>query len=170
MYRILITCLLILMTGCAAQQQTITPVLAEPEKQYLCKARILFSDATREFSTREMIGNNSYMLNLGEPLAAWIPKVFWMDSAAMSSGRPAPIVTIGFSHNTGIRETADGKEVFQIGLQFQIFKPTGQSRMDTVTGQSGSINAQRASEEALALALLRLESMLESAGVCRRVQ
>lgn len=130
----------------------------------------MFSDATREFSTRETIGNSLYMLNLGEPLTARIPKSLWMDSAALNSGRPVPIVTIGFAHTTGIRETTDGKEMFQVGLQFQIFKPTGQSISDTVTGQSASTNGQRASEEALALALLRLESMLESAGICRRVE
>lgn len=163
-------CLLLMLpwlAACATQQQQATPVLVEPEQQYICKAKILFSDATREFSTRETIDGTQYLLHLGEPLATQLPKIFWVDSAALHSGRPGPTVTVGFAGNTGIRENADGDVVLQVGLQFQIFKPTGQSYTDIVSGQSSSSNGKQAAEEALALALVRLESMLESAGICR---
>jgi hypothetical protein len=68
----------------------------------------------------------------------WIKRcsnIFWTDSAAALSGRALPTITLGFDGGTGVH-TDSSKYRAQISLQFQIFKPTGQSYMDVAVGQS----------------------------------
>ena len=82
-----------------------------------------------------------------------------------------PVVTLGFDGATGVY-TDSSKYYAQISLQFQIFKPTGQSYMDLAVGQSAaSASGQAASEAvvktAMTQALHRLEGILVSADICR---
>jgi hypothetical protein len=158
-----------LLTACVTQQQEITPVLPEPTTQYRCKAKILFSDATREFSTREVMHDNSYVVHLGEPLTQQLSAIFWTDTLSLQTGQPAPTVTVGFGNGTGNQKNQDAQERFQVSLQFQIFKPSGKSYMDIVSGQSTARDPAKASAEAITIALLRLQRLLDNAGICRPI-
>jgi hypothetical protein len=158
-----------LLTACVTQQQDITPALAEPMTQYRCNAKILFSDATREFSTREVMHSNTYVLHLGEPLTQQLSATFWTDSLTLQAGRPAPTVTVGFGNGTGVQKNQDGKERLQVSLQFQIFRPSGNSYLDIVAGQSTARDPAKAAAESITIALLRLQSVLNNAGICQPI-
>ncbi len=159
-----------LIPACATMPLDITPALPEPDKQYICQSKIIFSDATREFSLRTQWHGHPHVLHIGEPLTVQLPKIFWTDSNALHSGKPTPLVAVGFAVNTGAHTKDNGEEELHVGLQFQILQPTGQSYSDVVTGQSTRTETSAATTEALTQALLRLESILESAGICRKTQ
>jgi hypothetical protein len=78
-------------------------------------------------------------------------------------------VTVGFGNGTGNQKNQDAQERFQVSLQFQIFKPSGKSYMDIVSGQSTARDPAKASAEAITIALLRLQRLLDNAGICRPI-
>lgn len=113
--------------------------------------------------------SNTYVLHLGEPLAQQLSATFWTDSLSLQAGRPAPTVTVGFGNGTGVQKNQEGKERFQVSLQFQIFRPSGKSYLDIVAGQSTAKDPAKASAEALTIALMRLQGVLDNAGICRPI-
>ncbi len=171
----LIFLMALLLTACASKPaptpQTVQAVLPEPDHQYMCGARIHLSDATREFAVPANDKGDGTMIRLGELLNQQIQKTFWIDSVAASSGRPMPIVTVGFDGGTGVyRDERSGSNVAHVGLQFQIFRPTGQSYMDVTNGSSSLKATDQAVAASLTQAVQRLESILNRAGICRQVQ
>ena len=125
----------------------------------------------RRFLSRLSLGVGS--VALGSLLDQAVQKMFWKDSVAAASGRAVPVVTLGFDGGTGAYR--DSALYLRISLQFQIFKPTGQSYLDIVVGESSSKSAADGSDAAvinaaLQQALGRLAGVLASAGVCRTMQ
>lgn len=166
-----------LLVSCAAVEKT-PPVanddLATGKRQYMCLSGIHLSDMTKGFSLPVDERSQRGDIQAGKILDKAVQETFWKDSAAALSGRALPTVVLGFDGGTGV-QTSGGKYFAQISLQFQIFKPTGQSYMDIVVGQSsapasGPAASEKAIDAAIKQALSRLENILVNAEVCRRVQ
>lgn len=155
------------LTGCTSTQTDITPTLPEPDRQYICRAGFVLGEPTRTFKLRTHYRGQDYLIQLGEPLAKQIAARFWRDAVAANSGRPQPMVAIGFDARTASRAGEASSHTLRVGLQFQIFHPNGQSSLDIVGGQSTTSAPEAAAAEALSHALHNMEGMLVNAGVCR---
>ncbi|HSC75261.1 MAG TPA: hypothetical protein VLB90_03365 [Pseudomonadales bacterium] len=163
----------LLLVSCAAPEGTdvTTEPAVEADRQYMCVSKVYLSDLTKAFLLPAAGNNKGSDIQAGKMLDKAVQEIFWTDSSAAMSGRALPVVTLGFDGATGVY-TDSGKYYAQISLQFQIFKPTGQSYMDLAVGQSAaSTGGQAASEKvvkaAMKQALHRLESILVSADICR---
>lgn len=169
----------LLLQSCAiteqAQSDTNADAAVTDKRQYMCMSKIYLSDMTKGFLLPVDESNQSSGdIQAGKMLDKAVQETFWTDSAAALSGRALPVVTLGFDGGTGV-QTSKGKYFAQISLQFQIFKPTGQSYMDLAVGQSsapasGQAASTKAIDAAIKQALRRLENILVNAEVCRRVQ
>jgi hypothetical protein len=148
----------------------------ETDNQYMCVSKVYLSDLTKAFLLPAAGNNKGLDIQAGKMLDKAVQETFWVDSSAAMSGRVSPVVTLGFDGGTGVyTDTSSNKYYAQISLQFQIFKPTGQSYMDIAVGQAAaSADGQAASEAvikaAMTQALHRLEGILVSAEICRPMQ
>jgi hypothetical protein len=79
-------------------------------------------------------------------------------------------VTLGFDGGTGAYR--DSTLYVRISLQFQVFKPNGQSYLDVAVGEASSSSESDAVvvNAALQQALGRLAGVLRSAGICRAMR
>ena len=180
MRKFLFVCMALLLTSCATTDNQ--PAKSDPglpvevDQQYMCVSKIHLSDLTKGFLLPAAGGDSKGNIQAGQILDKAVQGTFWLDSAASKSGRALPVVVVGFDGATGVyTDTSSSKYYAQISLQFQIFKPTGQSYMDIAVGQaSATANGHAASQEvvqaAMTQALHRLESILVSADICRRIQ
>lgn len=178
MYKTLLAISMMLLAGCATTE---SQERAAPEKialsssvqdaQYMCLSPIYLSDATKSFSL--LLGSNDRSVALGELLDQAVQKIFWKETRPAVAGAVAPVVTLGFDGGTGAYR--DSTLYVRISLQFQVFKPTGQSYMDVAVGESSSQSAENSSDAAVVNAALqqslrRLAGVLTSAGICRSMQ
>lgn len=143
-------------------------------RQYMCVSKIYLSDLTKAFLLPVDSRHKGDNIQAGKMLDAAVQNIFWTDSSAALSGRALPTITLGFDGGTGVK-TESSKYFAQISLQFQIFKPTGQSYMDLAVGQSsGPASGRLASEAAINAAIMqalhRLGSTLVNAEICRVTQ
>ena len=174
MCKTLLAMSLILLAGCVAEvkpkertaPENIALSLGAQDAQYMCVSPIYLSDVTKSFNLP--LGSDERTVALGALLDQAVQKKFWKETRPAFSGAEAPVVTLGFDGGTGAYR--DSTLYVRISLQFQIFKPTGQSYMDIVVGEASSsadnsdavvVNA------ALQQALGRLAGVLNSAGICR---
>ena len=144
------------------------------DRQYICVSKIYLSEMTHAFSLPVDSRRKGDNIQAGKMLDKAVQQIFWTDSASALSGRALPTITLGFDGGTGV-QTESGKYFAQISLQFQIFKPTGQSYMDLAVGQSsGPVSGRAASETvinaAMKQALHRLGGILVNAEICRVIQ
>jgi hypothetical protein len=154
-----------------AAPEKITLSFDAQNKQYMCVSPVYLSEATKSFILS--LGDNNHTVALGTLLDQAVQKIFWKDANAAASGRANPIVMLGFDGGTGAYR--DSTLYVRISLQFQIFKPTGQSYIDLAVGESSSQTASDSSDaavvnDALQQSLGRLAGILTSAGICRAVQ
>ena len=163
----------LLLVSCAAPQNAdeSTALAVDADRQYMCVSKIYLSDMTKAFSLPAAGSNKTGDIQAGKILDKAVQNIFWTDSSSAMSGRALPVVSLGFDGATGV-DTNSSKYYAQISLQFQIFKPTGQSYMDVVVGQSsGPASGQAASEAtinaAIMQALHRLGGTLVNAQICR---
>lgn len=159
--------------SCAVTETTQSDAALE-KRQYMCASTIHVSDMSRGFLLPVDEDRSRGDVQAGKILDRMVQQTFWKDSTAAASGRALPALTIGFDGGTGVR-TGNGKYVAQISLQFQVFKPTGQSYMDIVVGQSsvsgsGQAAGEKAVEAAMQQALHRLGNILANAEICRQIQ
>lgn len=126
----------------------------------------MLGEPTRRFLLRTHYRGHDYQFQLGEPLTQQVKARFWSDAIAAQSGRPQPVVAIGFDARTATRAGDKRSDTLHVGLQFQIFKPTGQSYLDILGGQSQAAQPEAAAAEALTRALDNLTSVLVNAGIC----
>jgi hypothetical protein len=146
------------------------------DRQYMCVSKIYLSDLTKAFLLPVDSRHKGDNIQVGKILDKAVQNMFWTDSSAALSGRALPAITLGFDGGTGVyNDSGSNKYLAQISLQFQVFKPTGQSYMDVVVGQSsGPASGQAASEAAINAAIMqalhRLGSALVNAQICRVVQ
>lgn len=151
-------------------------VAPETQQQYMCVSKLYLSDATQAFVLPADDTGKGNAIAVGEMLQKSVQNMFWLDAAAANAGRPMPIVTVGFASGTGVyHDPATKKNITQIRLQFQIFKPTGQSYMDAVNGQSvarsnGAADNEVAIRAAMTQALHRLQAILSQATICRSAE
>jgi len=162
------------LAGCAATPETkeraapepMSLTLNEQDVQYMCASPVYLSDVTKSFVLP--LGSNDRTVAMGDLLNQAVQKMFWKETKAGNA--VAPVVTAGFDGGTGAYR--DSTLYVRISLQFQIFKPTGQSYMDVAVGESSSKTAPDSSDgavvnAALQQALGRLAGVLSSAGICR---
>ena len=146
------------------------------DRQYMCVSKIYLSDLTKAFLLPVDSRHKGDNIQAGKALDKAVQSIFWTDSSAALSARALPAITLGFDGGTGVyNDSNSNKYLAQISLQFQVFKPTGQSYMDVVLGQSsGSASGQVASEAAINAAIMqalhRLGSILVNAQICRVIQ
>lgn len=142
-------------------------------RQYMCVSKIYLSDLTKAFLLPVDSRHKGDNVQAGKILDKAVQNTFWTDSSAVFSGRALPAITLGFDGGTGVyNDSGSNKYLAQISLQFQIFKPTGQSYMNLVVGQSsGPASGQAASEAAINAAIMqalhRLGGTLVNAQICR---
>ena len=167
-----------LLVSCAVHAPEQPDAANEPvnvtDRQYMCVSKIYLSDLTKAFLLPVDSRHKGESVQAGKMLDKAVQNIFWTDSSATLSGRALPTITLGFDGGTGVYNDSN-KYLAQISLQFQIFKPTGQSYMDLAVGQSsGSASGQAASEAAInaaiTQALHRLGSTLVNAEICRVTQ
>ncbi len=152
------------------QHHSITPFLMEPLQQYVCSAKIYISDATKAFQLSGKAHGESYDIELGGALEPLVNAMFWIESSALTGDRPQVQVNLGFANGSFSRLVNSGAMEVGVSLQFQIFKPTGQSYSDAVTGLSSVESVDRAAGDALEQALVSLGNNLVSTGVCHLAQ
>lgn len=169
---LLVVGLLVLLAGCAAKPAVQSaPAVMEPAHQYMCVSKVYLSDISRAHTLSGNIGDDDFVVPIGERLAQQLAARFWVDSTLQASGRPQPTITAGFAPGTGVRPAKRGGDIdVQVVLQFQLLKPTGQSYYDMVGGRAVADSADSAASQALGQALQRLESVLLTAGLCRSMQ
>ena len=167
----------ILLAGCVAQenqqrsaQEDIVLLPSTDDRQYMCVSPVYLSDATKSFHLA--LGSQDNHVALGALLDQAVQKMFWKETKATATS-VAPVVTLGFDGGTGAYR--DSTLYVRISLQFQIFKPTGQSYLDVAVGESSSQSAENDSDAAVVNAALkqslsRLAGVLISAGICRPMQ
>ena len=174
--RVLFSALLVLfLASCAMQEkpQVVEGLPVVTDNQYMCVSKIYLSDMTKAFLLPVADGGKGGNVDAGKLLDKAVQETFWTDASAAASGRPQPVVTLGFDGGTGVyTDPYNDKYFVQISLQFQIFKPTGQSYMDIAVGQSsapasGHADSEAAIRMAMTQALHRLEGILVSAEICR---
>ena len=179
MCKTLLAMLLILLAGCVAEvkpkertaPENIALSLGAQDAQYMCVSPIYLSDVTKSFNLP--LGSNDRSVALGALLDQAVQKTFWKEARPAVAGAVAPVVTVGFDGGTGAYR--DSTLYVRTSLQFQIFKPTGQSYMDIAVGESSSDSAPDSSDgavvnAALQQALGRLAGVLKSAGICRAMR
>jgi hypothetical protein len=168
----------VLLMSCAInapeQSDTANESVNVTGRQYMCVSKIYLSDLTKAFLLPVDSRHKGDNVQVGKMLDKAVQNIFWTDSSAALSGRVLPTITLGFDGGTGVYNDSS-KYRAQISLQFQIFKPTGQSYMDVVVGQSsGPASGQSASEVAVNAAIIqalhRLGSTLVNAQICRVIQ
>lgn len=167
--------LVLFLASCAMQDKSrvVEGVPVVTDSQYMCVSKIYLSDMTKAFLLPVADGGNGGNVDAGKLLDKAVQGTFWTDASAAASGRPLPVVTLGFDGGTGVYTDPHNNKYFvQISLQFQIFKPTGQSYMDIAVGQSsapayGHAESEAAIQAAMTQALHRLEGILVSAEICR---
>lgn len=152
-----------------AAPETVSLALNQQDVQYMCASPIYLSDVTKSFSLP--LGSNDRTVAMGALLNQAVQKMFWKETKAGNA--VPPVVTLGFDGGTGAYR--DSTLYVRISLQFQIFKPTGQSYMDIAVGESSSKTAPDSSDgavvnAALQQALGRLAGVLKSAGICRAMR
>ncbi|HRF87038.1 MAG: hypothetical protein IPN27_09780 [Cellvibrionales bacterium] len=167
---------LILLAGCVAKekpQQRAAPekfvlTLNAQEMQHMCTSPIYLSDLTKSFSLP--LGGDDRSVALGELLDQAVQKVFWKETRPAVAGSVPPVVTLGFDGGTGAYR--DSTLYVRISLQFQVFKPNGQSYLDVAVGEASSSTESDAVvvNAALQQALGRLAGVLRSAGICRAMR
>lgn len=182
--KVLFSVLLALFLGSCAAPEKSAPERIEmvpglpvvTDSQYMCVSKVYLSDVTKAFLLPVADGGDGGNVEAGKLLDKAVQGTFWTDASAKVSGRVPPVVTLGFDGATGVyTDPNSGKYFVQISLQFQIFKPTGQSYMDVAVGQSsapasGHAGSEAAIQAAMAQALHRLEGILVSAQICRPMQ
>jgi hypothetical protein len=178
MCKTLLAIVVLLLAGCVAKDsqeraapENIALSSNEQDAQYMCVSSIYLSDVTKSFSLS--LGSNDRSVALGALLDQAVKKVFWKETRPAVAGAVAPVVTLGFDGGTGAYR--DSSLYVRISLQFQVFKPTGQSYMDVAVGESSSQSADNSSDAAVVNAALqqslrRLAGVLTSAGICRAMQ
>jgi hypothetical protein len=168
----------LLLASCAMPEKSddAAALAVTADRQYMCVSKIHISDMTRAFSLPAAGASSNGNIQAGKVLDKIVQETFWTDSAAAVSGRALPVVTLGFDGATGVyTDTGNDKYYAQISLQFQIFKPTGQSYMDIAVGQAsasadGQADSEKVIKAAMTQALHRLEGILVSAEICRPMQ
>ena len=174
MCKTLLAMSLILLTGCVAEvkpqeraaPENIVLALNAQDTQYMCTSPIYLSDVSKSFHL--LLGRGGRSVALGALLDQAVKKMFWKETRATFSGAEAPVVMLGFDGGTGAYR--DSSLYVRISLQFQIFKPTGQSYMDIAVGEASSAAENSDAvvvNDALQQALGRLAGVLNSAGICR---
>lgn len=157
----------IALAGCTGQRsQTVALSLPDPTQQYLCRASFVLGEPTRTFRLRTHYRGQDYLIPLGEALTHQVKMRFWTDAVAAQSGRPQPVVAVGFDARTATRAGDPNNDTLRIALQFQIFRPTGQSYIDIQGGQSRQTAPEAAAAEALTQALDGVTDVLVTAGIC----
>ncbi len=166
-----------LLVSCAAhtsEQSDAANEVNVTDRQYMCVSKIYLSDLTKAFLLPVDSRHKGDNVQAGKMLDKAVQNIFWTDSASALSGRALPTITLGFDGGTGVYNDSS-KYLAQISLQFQIFKPTGQSYIDLAVGQaSGSVSGRVASEATINAAILqalrRLGGTLVNAEICRVIQ
>jgi hypothetical protein len=178
--KVLFVWMALFLTSCATTDNT--PAINDPglsvevDQQYMCISKVHLSDLTKGFLLPAAGGDSHGSIQAGQLLDKAVQATFWVDSTASASGRVMPAVVVGFDGATGVyTDTSNSNYYAQISLQFQIFRPTGQSYMDIAVGQAaaaadGQAASQAVIEAAMSQALHRLEGILVSAEICRRIQ
>ncbi|MCC7516552.1 MAG: hypothetical protein IT470_04340 [Pseudomonadales bacterium] len=167
-----------LLAGCVAKTADEKPAFenvalsfSATSGQYMCVSPVYLSDVTKNFSMP--LGDKQHTVALGSLLNQAVQKMFWKEAKAEAVGKAIPVVMVGFDGGTGAYR--DDTLYTRVSLQFQIFRPTGQSYMDVVVGEASSKTVSNASDAAVVNAALeqalgRLAGVLVSAGICRSLQ
>lgn len=169
----------LLLSACAHTNKAPTaltdvPVTAPaPEHQYSCVAKIYLSELTKAYILPADDSGEGNVISAGDVLDKMVSDRFGVD--ANVRGRVMPNVTLGFDRGTGVYKNPDEKgNLVQIRLQYQIFKPTGQSFSSSSFGQSpirntDQANTSKAITKAMAQALDRLGDGLIQTGICKNI-
>lgn len=157
----------VVLVACASHPGVVTPVLAPPDQQYRCAATLHVSDATAGYVLKGNVDGDPVSLRLGEPLAAQVKAIWWQDALVPARQRTA--VNLGFGTGSSVRAARQGRGVeVRVNLQYQLFRPTGQSYSDLAIGTATAATLDEASALALQKAVRQLERVLHHAGICHR--
>jgi hypothetical protein len=173
-----LTCALLL-SACAQSPKT-APALTEvpvtvptPERQYMCVSKIYLSDITKAFIFPADDSGEGNVIAVGDLLDKRVKETFWIDTSPKADKRVAPNITLGFDRGTGVYRNPEGDgNLVQLRLQYQIFKPTGQSFSSTSFGQYTAKTSDQAAtikalHNAMEQALDRLADGLIQTGICK---
>ncbi|HQQ62088.1 MAG TPA: hypothetical protein PLF22_00795 [Pseudomonadales bacterium] len=176
-----VTCALLLVSCAQSPQTPGTPAkltdvpvkTSTPIHQYSCISKIYLSEITKAFLIPADDSGEGNVIRVGEVLDKMVSDMFWLDTTNTGIKRVAPNVTLGFDRGTGVYRHPDGNgNLVQIRLQYQIFKPTGQSFSSSSFGQFPARKANQDStvlalNQAMMQSLERLADGLVQTGVCK---